>query len=160
MTIWTQTPPRTFPMSLVTQLTQKPVLRIKNMPKIDVFPVFFTKSGAPLLIQCGLIVKTLNRDISKTRRSFYDLIKVLDVSRNACSTEHRMRKSYFWNFCFDVDPIELRDFDEPHGSIFEIFFFKKLQGIQDESIQKTPWKSEVLTPSGGHTRSVLKKMEE
>ena len=57
--------------------------------------VFFTKSGAPLLIQCGLIVKTLNRDISKTRRNFYDLIKVLDVSRNACSTEHRMRKSYF-----------------------------------------------------------------
>ena len=41
-------------MSLVTQLTQKPVLRIKNVPKIDVFPVLSPNPEAPLV----LLVKT------------------------------------------------------------------------------------------------------
>ena len=56
LTIWTQTPPITFPMSLVTRMTQKPVLRIKNIPKIDVFSVFFTKSRSA----SGFISKNKN----------------------------------------------------------------------------------------------------
>ena len=43
-------------MSLVTQLTQKPVLRIKNIPKIDVFSVFSPSLEAPLV----LLVKKQN----------------------------------------------------------------------------------------------------
>ena len=96
-------------MSLVTQLTQKPVLRIKNIPKIDVFPVFSPSLEAPLVL---LVKKTkLQNDISQKLEGVttsYFKPHTFQVTSN------RLSQKYF--FEFRPMKIDVRYFGDPHGA--------------------------------------------
>ena len=109
LTIWTQTPPITFPMSLVTRMTQKPVLRIKNIPKIDVFSVFFTKSRS-----ASGFISQKNKNFKmlylKNQKELEAHIPDPRVSSNFQSTEPKIF------FRISANENRVRYIDDPHGA--------------------------------------------